>query len=77
MTDTEQRYHLVVTVPDERTFNTYWYGYGVVTDIAREDESSWVVTVDYGTDKYRADYQAGRFWSGLYPAHVFLNSSDS
>lgn len=70
----ETTYKLVVTVPDERTFNAYWYGYGCVVDIAREDESSWQVTVDYGTDKYRADYQAGRFWSGLYFAQVLSNS---
>lgn len=74
MTDTVT-YKLVVTVPDERTFNTYWYGYGVVTSAIREDEWRLTVTVDYGTDKYRADYQAGRFWSGLCPAQVV--SSDS
>lgn len=63
-------YQLTVTVPDYRTFMSYWYGNGECISVEQEDESKYFVTVDYGTDKYRADYQAGRFWSGLYPAEV-------
>ena len=69
-------YKLVVTVPDERTFNAYWYGYGVLTGVCQVDVDKWEAEIDYGTDRYRAEYQAGRFWSGLYPAQV-VSSVDS
>lgn len=67
MTDT---YKLYVAVPDERTFNAYWYGNGVVIGVGAIDETNFGVVVDYGTDKYRADYQCGRFLSGLYRCEV-------
>lgn len=72
------KYVLTVYVPDREVFDAYWYGTGVVvSDEPVDDEAlrfnfkgGRQIVVDYGTDKYRADYQAGRFGSGLYFAKV-------
>lgn len=63
-------YKLTVFTPSKHIFDTYYYGYGtVVSQTPRED--GWIETVvDYGDDSYRAEYQSGRFASGLYWATV-------
>lgn len=66
---------LTVVVPSKSLFDSYYYGYGEVKSVdtlnnpLRPKESVTVV-VDYGDDEYRANYQAGRFASGLYFAKV-------
>jgi hypothetical protein len=61
------RYVLTVTTPKPSIFEAYWYGVGEILDY---DANTGTWTVDYGSDRYRAQYQADRFWSGLYPASV-------
>lgn len=65
---------LTVVVPDFDTFENYWYGNGEIVSVGPSEEfggkSKIEVVVNYGDDKYRADYQAGRFASGLYFAKV-------
>lgn len=62
---------LIVRTPDIETFNSYWYGHGeIIGQAYLEDQARWETTVDYGDDEYRAQYQAGRFASGLYFAKV-------
>ena len=60
-------YTITVAVPDMETFKAYWYTYGDVTSVRVQDGGTGLlVTVDYGTDHYRAQYQLDRFASGLY-----------
>ncbi len=67
---------LTVIVPSMDVFENYWYGNGEIVSVYPADTSfrhmeGWIeVTVNYGDDRYRADYQAGRFASGLYFATV-------
>lgn len=64
---------LVVYTPDIQVFNTYYYGYGKVlshTNVEEFGNSMVCTVVDYGEDTYRAEYQQGRFWSGLYRAEL-------
>lgn len=66
---------LTVVVPSKSLFDSYYYGYGEVKSVEALDnplrpKESVTVVVDYGDDQYHADYQAGRFWSGLYFAKV-------
>jgi len=64
-------YLLSVAVPDRRTFDAYWYGIGTILAEIETAPSRWLsVTIDYGDDRYRAQYQADRFASGLYFATV-------
>lgn len=63
------RHILVVTVAPN-IFNAYWYGTGEVIEQTPVDASRFLYRVDYGTDEYRARYQADRFASGLYFASV-------
>lgn len=60
-----------------RDFYAYWYGVGELVSVEPFDgeADSWkldrsVFTVDYGSDGYRAEYQQGRFLSGLIGATV-------
>jgi hypothetical protein len=68
------RYLLTVTVPDRRVFDSYWYGVGTVLDvvetISMRKPGTLTYTVDYGADRYRAQYQCDRFASGLYFGRV-------
>ena len=68
-----KRYTLAVTVPDMDVFTAYWYGYGTLESVMPTENGWSIVTVDYGTDSYRAEYQAGRFASGLYFATVLVS----
>lgn len=62
-------YVLTVTCgPD--TFWAYWYGAGELVGREVQPNGNTRFTVDYGDDEYRANYQAGRFASGLIPARV-------
>lgn len=64
---------LTVNVPSFDTFESYWYGTGEIVSVKEVDvfgKNMVEVVVNYGADKYRADYQAGRFGSGLYFAKV-------
>lgn len=66
-------YQLEVHTPNKEIFDAYYYGYGKLISqeaINRDGQTVVCSTVDYGDDGYRAEYQAGRFWSGLYPAEV-------
>jgi len=60
---------MTVTVPSFGVFENYWYGNGEIVGVV-EHEGMVSVEVYYGEDLYRADYQAGRFASGLYFAKV-------
>lgn len=61
---------MMVSTPNQEIFDSYYYGYGNV--LSQELRNGYLVTlVDYGKDMYRAEYQAGRFASGLYRAEVF------
>lgn len=70
-----ETYKLVVTVPNEATFNAYWYGYGVLTGVCQVDTDKWEAEIDYGTDKYHAECQQARFASGLYFAEIITSDS--
>lgn len=64
---------LTVVVPSRDIFDAYWYGTGeVISDEPAVDVRPEYrrITVNYGDDRYRADYQEGRFASGLYFAQV-------
>lgn len=61
---------LTVNVPSVEIFNAYWYGTGEVISSEVNPAGGWTFVVDYGEDRYRADYQEGRFASGLYFAKV-------
>lgn len=62
---------LTVTVPSFDVFESYWYGNGEIVSVTDSEFAGRIeVVVNYGDDKYRADYQAGRFASGLYFAKV-------
>lgn len=68
-------FKLTVVVPSREVFDAYWYGSGVEVsdeplDSPLRPDTYHQVVVDYGDDFYRADYQAGRFASGLYFAKV-------
>lgn len=74
-------YKLTVIVPSADVFRAYWYGVGTVTSAEPiepwpYDGSPVRYTVDYGTDRYRCQYQADRFASGLYFAEVKSYSDD-
>lgn len=58
--------YLTVTLPDLRTWEAYWYGYGELVLEYLEDDCHHVFVVDYGDDTYRAQCQSDRFSSGLY-----------
>ena len=45
---------------DEKTFNSYYYGYGTIECMSPDE-----VIINYGKDRYHAEYQEGRFASGL------------
>lgn len=70
------RYVLTVPNIEPKIFEAYWYGYGTVitqtegTVPARNGGPTYTYVLDYEGDKFRADYQAGRFASGLYFAEV-------
>lgn len=61
---------LTVMVPTKEVFDAYWYGYGEVVSVDESEDGKVTVVVDYGDDQYHADYQEGRFASGLYFAKV-------
>lgn len=66
-------YQLEVYTPNKEIFDAYYYGWGKLISqeaINRDGRTVFCSTVDYGDDEYRAGYQAGRFWSGLYQAEV-------
>lgn len=63
----------ILTVPNiaPETFEAYYYGYGEVIAVEQGTvPNTSTYTVDYSDDEYRANYQAGRFASGLYFASV-------
>lgn len=62
-------YRMTVMTPNEAVFNAYWYGNGRIIMQGSLD-GQLVTVVDYGDDDFRAEYQAGRFASGLYFAKV-------
>lgn len=65
--------YLVVNTPTKEVFDAYYYGYGEIAsqDVVKGNLGDVVMTsVNYGDDLYRAEYQAGRFASGLYFAEV-------
>ena len=68
------RYLLTVTIAPN-IFNAYWYGTGEVISQEPVDASRFTYVVDYGTDQFRARYQADRFASGLYFASIAEVSS--
>lgn len=53
-----------------RDFDAYWYGHGQAISLGTGPDGRVIYEVNYGEDEYRAEYQAGRFWSGLMPAKV-------
>ena len=67
---------LIVYTPDENIFNSYYYGYGKVVSqetMVMVDGGRTVCTmVDYGDDKFHANYQRDRFQSGLYHAETVV-----
>lgn len=63
-------FELRVVVPNFGVFENYWYGYGEIAQVAPTGDGRVAVVVNYGDDSYRANYQAGRFGSGLYSAVV-------
>lgn len=70
-------FKLTVVVPTREVFDSYWYGSGVEVSDEPDPLDSPLhpptyrkIVIDYGDDFYRADYQAGRFASGLYFAKV-------
>lgn len=69
-------YTLTVSVPDRRTFDAYWYGIGQIYSVTQNGYGL-TFEIDYGTDQYRAQYQADRFASGLYFATVYPYDTDS
>ena len=61
--------YMDVHTPNKEIFDAYYYGYGKI--VSQEEIDGTIFTiVNYGDDKYRAEYQAGRFLSGLYRAKV-------
>lgn len=67
-------YEMVIKVPSMEVFKAYWYGVGDCTTVLPTDRG-FQVTVDYGTDRYRAQYQLDRFASGLYFGQVTTYST--
>jgi hypothetical protein len=63
-------FELRVTVPSFNIFEAYWYGHGEIAYVTPTPEGKVIIGVNYGPDEYRANYQAGRFGSGLYAATV-------
>ena len=64
---------LTVYTPDRKTFASYYYGYGQVIsqeEVEANERKTIRTVIDYGDDSYRATYQRGRFWSGLYAAEL-------
>lgn len=55
-----------------RDFYAYWYETGELVDVEPDFDDKFVFTVEYAEDKYRAEYQRDRFWSGLIPAQLFV-----
>lgn len=65
--------YLVVNTPTKEVFDSYYYGYGEIVsqDIIHGNTGQVVFTsIDYGDDRWHANYQANRFASGLYFAEV-------
>lgn len=63
------RYLLTITC-EPRVLDAYWYGVGELISCEPEGHRWNRYVIDYGTDGFRAQYQADRFASGLYHAIV-------
>lgn len=65
-------YRLTVPNVDTRTFYSYWYGAGELTEVIEGSvPNTFTFTVLYPEDaEFYAQYQADRFASGLYFAKV-------
>lgn len=59
-------YFLSITLPDYKTFDSYYYGAGVevFANLLQNGKVSFLV--DYGNNEFLAHYQNERFGSGLY-----------
>lgn len=64
------RIHLTVFTKDRTMFDSYYYGYGTVIDQEHIMPGEFRTVIDYGDDRYHAEYQQGRFHSGLIPASL-------
>lgn len=61
---------LTVLTKDKEVFDAYYYGYGTVIEQDLIMPGEWQTVIDYGDDHYHAEYQQGRFHSGLIPAYL-------
>lgn len=59
---------LTVFTNDKETFESYYYGHGTVIDQEHIMPGEFRTVIDYGDDRYHAEYQQGRCHSGLIPA---------
>ena len=68
---------LTVTVPDQRTFDAYYYGKADEVHMVPNDgpRGGYTYTLVY-SDPYHARYQEGRFASGLYFCRLMFDTRE-